>query len=128
MKGFRAGVIYFLMVFAAGFVLGTVRVLALVPRLGERTAELLEIPVMLGVSFLAARWVVRRYAVERGARLTVGLVALALLVAAEVGVVLGLRGETLGAYVAGRDPVAGAAYLVSLLLFAAMPLLVFHRG
>jgi hypothetical protein len=120
-----AGAVYFLLVFAAGFVLGTMRVLLVVPHLGERRAELLEIPVMLVIAFVAARWVVGRWRIDTTpARLVTGGVALALLAAAEIGVVLSVRGETLAAYVAGRDPVAGTAYGLSLLLFSAMPLLV----
>ena len=53
---FKAGVLYFALVFAAGFALGTMRTLWVMPRLGARTAELIEQPVMLGVSILAARW------------------------------------------------------------------------
>ena len=40
---------YFLLVFLAGFGLGVVRTLWVVPALGERWAELIEIPLMLGV-------------------------------------------------------------------------------
>jgi hypothetical protein len=52
-EALKAGVLYFALVFAAGFVLGTVRTLWAVPRLGVRTAELIELPTMLGVSVLA---------------------------------------------------------------------------
>jgi len=38
---FKAGMLYFILVFAAGFVLGTIRTLWVVPRLGVRTAELI---------------------------------------------------------------------------------------
>jgi hypothetical protein len=55
---FKAGGIYFVLVFAVGFVLGTIRTLWAVPRLGVRTAELMEAPIMFGVSILMARWVV----------------------------------------------------------------------
>jgi len=51
---------YFALVFGAGFMLGPMRILCIAPRLGERTAELLEAPVMLAISILTARWVVRR--------------------------------------------------------------------
>ena len=60
MRILKAGVIYFALVFGAGFMLGTVRVLWGVPHVGTRTAELLEAPIMLVVTILAARWVVRR--------------------------------------------------------------------
>src|SRR4029453_12356674 len=55
-----AGALYFALVFGAGFVVGFVRVLWLVPRVGERTAELLEAPLMLAVTIVAARSVVQR--------------------------------------------------------------------
>jgi hypothetical protein len=55
----KAGALYFVLVFAVGFVLGTVRTLWAVPRLGVRTAELMEAPIMFGVSILAARWVAK---------------------------------------------------------------------
>lgn len=121
-----AGVLYFALAFGAGFLLGLIRVLWLVPRLGERTAELLEAPIMLAVVFIAARWVVRRLDIPPlpFARLGVGVVALGLLCAAEVVVVLWLRGLTIEQYLAGRDPVAGTVYLVMLAVFALMPLMV----
>ena len=59
----KAGLLYFVLGFAAGFVLGTIRTLWVVPRLGVRTAELMEACIMLGVSILAARWVVRHVAI-----------------------------------------------------------------
>ncbi len=125
----RAGAIYFCLVFGAGFALGPVRVLWLVPRVGERAAELIEMPVMLGVIVLAARWVARRFVAPCTAPrlLAVGVAALALLLAAEFTLVLGLRGMTVAEYFASRDPVAGAVYLLMLGLFALMPLLVAAR-
>jgi len=116
----RAGLVYFALVFAAGFVLGAIRVPLLEPRFGERAAQLIEMPIMLAVVYLAAGRVVRRgVAGERW--LAVGGVALGLLVAAELLLVVALSEEGLAADLAGRDPVAGAAYLVSLVLFALMP-------
>ncbi len=124
-----AGAVYFLLVFAAGFVLGPVRVLWLAPKVGERAAELLEAPIMLAVIVVAARWTVQRFAMAStvGKPLLVGSIALALLLAAEFSVVLGLRGLRVGGYIAGRDPVAGAVYVLLLGLFAAMPALLCRR-
>ena len=122
------GTLFFAVVFGIGFVLGTVRTLLLVPRFGERWSELAELPLMVAAILLTARWIVRRRGDElRGLdALVVGLVALALLLAFELLVVLRLRGLTVGEYLETRDPVAGAAYCGSLLLFGAAPWL-FHR-
>jgi uncharacterized protein YqgC (DUF456 family) len=118
--------VYFALTFGAGFALGTVRVLWLAPQVGARTAELVETPFMLVVSYFAARWVVRRFRVPpaAAARALVGLIALACLLAVEFTVVLWLRGLTVGEWIASRDPVSGAVYGLSLVLFASMPLLV----
>jgi len=51
----RVCVVYFAVVFAAGFAFGAIRVTWLVPRLGEGAAELLETPLMIMESFLTAR-------------------------------------------------------------------------
>jgi hypothetical protein len=56
----KAGALYFAAVFAAGFVLGTIRTLLIVPRFGVRTAELMEAPIMFVVTILSASWVTRR--------------------------------------------------------------------
>lgn len=118
-----AAVIYFAVVFCAGFILGIVRVLFLVPRLGERVAELIETPFMLAVVYFAARSVVRRDStrVIVGGWALVGVGALVLLLAAEVGLVLGIQGRDVSEYISSRDPVSGSVYLVSLVLYAAMP-------
>lgn len=77
----KAGALYCALVFGAGFVLGTFRVLWMVPRFGERTSELVEAPIKLLVTIFAAQWVVRRLAVSLLLRDPVsGSVYLALLV------------------------------------------------
>jgi hypothetical protein len=124
MRTLKAALVYFALVFAAGFLLGLVRVPLLVPRLGVRFAELLEMPLMLVVMVCSARHVVRRYRpLPWSRRLLVGVVALSLLAAAELLFAALLQGQTPAQYVASRDPVSGAAYLAMLLLFAAMPVL-----
>ena len=125
MCALRAGVLYFALVFGAGFVLGPIRILWLVPRVGQRAAELIEMPIMLAVIVVAARWVVRRTALPAGwrSRAAMGAVAAGLLVLVELTVVLWLQGMTLADYLAKRDPVSATAYYLSVGFFAVLPLL-----
>ncbi|MDP2196203.1 MAG: hypothetical protein Q8J72_09490 [Rhodocyclaceae bacterium] len=117
---------YFSLAFGAGFIMGAIRVPFLVPRLGERSAELIEMPFMLVVIVLAARFITQRFALPAITlvRLSTGLVALALLIAAELMLAVALQDRSLGDYVSSRDPVSGSVYLAMLVLFAAMPLLI----
>jgi hypothetical protein len=126
----KAGSLYFLIVFAAGFVLGTIRTLWVVPILGARTAELIEEPIMFCVSILAARWVVTklRFPIDRGRRLGLGCVALGLMLLVEFTFVLWIRGLTLREYFAARDPISGTAYFLTLAAFAAMPFFVGRKS
>jgi len=123
----RAALTYFGAVFAAGFVLGVIRVGLLVPRLGTRTSELIEMPFMVLACLVAARWIFRRRDLRTSERLTSGGSALALLLAAEFGLAYLLRGQAPMTALLDRDPVSGAAYFAALLLFALMPLLVGRR-
>jgi len=106
MRALKATVVYFAVVFAAGFLFGLVRVPFLVPHLGVRLAELLEMPPMFLLIVFAARFVVRRFGpLPRASRFLVG------------------QGQSPSQYVASRDPVSGSVYVVMLLLFAIMPVL-----
>ena len=126
MRLLKASVSYFALVFAAGFALGVLRKLLLEPLIGARGAEVAEVPVMVGLSILAAWFVVRHYCRGwgRGRRLVVGLIALLLLAACELALVGVVRGQTLERYLATRDVLAFDVYLVGLALFALMPALV----
>lgn len=125
----KAGSLYFAVVFGAGFVLGPIRILWIVPRLGTRVAELLEAPIMLAVTIVAARWIVRRFAVPQtpSSRVGMGCVALVLMLLAEFSLVLWLRDLSIAEYLASRDHVAGTVYYATLGLFAVMPLVVARR-
>ena len=129
MQILKAGALYFAFVFGAGFVLGPIRILWAVPRFGTRMAELIEAPIMLVVTILAARWIVRRFAVppKPSSRLGMGCVGLGLMLVAEFTLVLWLRGLSIGEYLASRDPVSGTVYYVMLGVFCIMPRLVVRR-
>jgi hypothetical protein len=122
--------LYFCIVFAAGFALGTVRVLFLVPVLGERYAELAEMPLMIATSAIAARYLILKYIRDLSfvKACIAGAIALVLLLAVEFTVVLTLRGISISESIASRDPVSGLAYLISLLFYSAAPALFYVRG
>ena len=106
------------LVFGAGFLL-LCRVLWVVPGFGTRRAELLEMPIMLLVTIVVARCVVKRLAVPStlSSRIGMGCIALGLLLIAEFKLVLGLRGLSISQYLASRDPVSGTVYYVMLGVF-----------
>ncbi len=130
MQILKAGVLYFAVVFGAGFMLGPIRILWAAPRLGTRMGELLEAPIMLVITIVAARRIVRKLPVAPTAssRLCMGGIALGLMIIAEFTLVLWLRGLSIKEYLAGRDPVAEAVYYVMLGALAVMPLLVARRS
>lgn len=129
MRVFQAAAIYFALVFGIGFILGLIRVLWVASRVGEQNAELVESPLMLIAVFLAARWMVRHFSVAAVPIncFGIGIVALALLLVAEVAGILWLRGISISEYVQRRDPVSGTVYVVMLAMFALMPWLVARR-
>ena len=94
----NAGLAYFGVVFAAGFGLGVLRVFFVTPRLGETVAVLFELPVILALSWLACRWLITRLDVSPrvAARLTMGGLAFAILMAAEFAISKLLSGAPFG--------------------------------
>lgn len=118
-----AAALYFGIVFGVGFLLGSVRVLFLVPRFGERVAELAEMPLMCVAIFLAAGHVVRKGGASVAPLdwVLVGALSLAFLVTAELLLAVVLAGRGIGEYIASRDPVSGSVYLALWVGFAAMP-------
>jgi hypothetical protein len=118
----RAAAAYWALVFALGFVLGTVRVLWIVPAVGLLAATALELPVMLGASWIASGWLVRRFALAaRGEALTAGALAFAILMAAECALAGVLSGETPGEWLAGLAAPHAALGLAGQAVFALMP-------
>ena len=125
----RASFLYFALVLGAGFLLGSVRVPFIVPHLGERWAELAEMPIMAVIIFVAAGYILRRYpeVQTRGRALMVGFMALALSVSAELALAVVLQSQSLAEFLASRDKVSGSVYLVMLVAFALMPRLRLSR-
>jgi hypothetical protein len=118
--------VYFALVFGAGFLLGPIRVLWLEPRLGPFAATLCETPFLLAAIVLAARSAPRATGVNRGPipMALVGLIALVFQQAADLAVGVLLRGVSVSKMLSHFATPEGAIYAVLLALFAAMPWLV----
>jgi hypothetical protein len=125
----RAGLVYFLLVFGCGFVLGTLRVTLIIPRIGELAAVALEVPILLTLSWLICRRLIRRFDVPAvtGPRLAMGAFAFALLMLAELTLSVLLAGRTPAQHWALYRDLAHQVGLVAQIGFAAMPLLQLHR-
>ena len=126
MQVIEAALVYFALVFGLGFLLGSIRVPFIVPQLGTRNAELLEMPFMLVGIFLAARFIVKQFVLPKTilAYLCVGMLALSLTLLAEFLLVVVLQRGTIRQYFKSRDTVSGSAYILLLILFALMPLMI----
>ena len=122
-KTIRAALVYFAIVLGTGFVLGVFRVPILVPRIGERWAELAEMPIMAAVIFFAAGYILRRFPeiALPGRSLVAGFLALAFSVTAELGLAVALQDKPLAEFLGSRDKVSGSVYIGLLLVFAVMP-------
>lgn len=123
-RAILAGAAYFLVMFACGFVLGTARILVAAPFLGEWGATLVELPVMLTISWVVCGWLVLRFLVAARAtpRVAMGAVAFILLMSAEVLLGTLLFDRTLTEQMLGMSAGAGLAGLLSQIAFAAFPL------
>lgn len=92
----RTAILYGTLVFAVGFILGTIRVLFV--SAGSPTAIYLwvEIPVMLAASYAIAGIVVRRFGVSRRLALKLGIIGWLWLMLLEWGVLPAMIGQSLG--------------------------------
>jgi hypothetical protein len=125
MQNLLAGVTYFGFVFGLGFVLGTLRQLAMQLGAARDLLVWLEIPVMLGFAWWAAGWCIRRFRVapSRGARLIVGGVMWFLLRLGELAVGVGLMRQSLQEHFAALGTSRGLLELMPQVLAASFPLL-----
>lgn len=128
MRALKAGMTYFLLVFAVGWILGPIRVLWVAPRFGPLIGTLLEGVVMLIAMIVAARWAIRRFGMDRSlaATISMGLIAFGLLIPAEIIGVLWIRTLSLREYLGTFLSPAGLVALLLFSLFAAMPTFVFR--
>jgi hypothetical protein len=120
----RAALAYFGIVFACAFSLGIARTLLLAPLVGDLAAVLLEVPLVLTISWIAAGLVLRHWRLNdatTGPRLGVGALAFVFLMLAEIllASALGQDGATWAASLFTPSGMVGFAGQVA---FALIPL------
>jgi len=114
---------YLAPVFAAAFLFGALRVTLLAPQIGPLAAVALEVPLILGLSWLVAGRVLRRWPLAPNEALTMGALAFALLMLAEFALAYALSGQTPPAYAATFLTAPGALGLAGQIGFALIPAL-----
>lgn len=124
MRAAAAGFLYFALVFAAGAVLGVARRFAVEAGLDMLAAVLIELPVMLAVSWWVCRRLVSRLAVpgDVASRLIMGGLAFVLLMAAELALTVFALGGTFASHLAAYRSPAALVGLAGQLAFALIPL------
>jgi hypothetical protein len=120
-----AAFLYFAVIFAAGFGLGAVRVLVTAPRLGELGGVLLELPVILSISWVVCGRSVRGFGLagHPGAALAMGALAFAMLMIAELVLAVALFGRTPAEHYAAYRQPAGLIGLAGQIAFGLTPAL-----
>lgn len=94
-RALRAGVVYFLAVFAAGFVLGVLRTLLVAPRVGVLAAVAIELPIVLAVAWWVSARLQRRSSATLPEAGLMGGTAFVLLMLAEASLSIALFGRTI---------------------------------
>jgi hypothetical protein len=116
-------------VFAVGFALGTIRVILLVPRLGEMAAVLIELPIMLIASWFVASWIMRRFEIAAlPPAALMGLVAFSILILLEIALERFAFGGSIRSFAGKISHGPGLAGFLGQILFGLMPIIaVFAR-
>jgi hypothetical protein len=128
-RSLLAGTVYFLIVFAAAFVLGIARVMFVVPAVGEVWATLLELPFTLGISWIVSGWIIRFMgASSLGLAIGMGASAFVLLMGAEAAGAVLLFGRSLADHISSYATTAGGWGLAGQAAFGVFPVVQYLRA
>jgi hypothetical protein len=121
-RAIEAGALYAITVFLIGFILGSMRILLVAPRLGETIAVIVEVPFILTASWFVCGWCVHRLSVRRTVppRSLMGFVAFLVLMSAEVAMGV-MFGRSLVDQLATWGSRPGAIGLAAQVIFATFP-------
>ena len=115
--------------YVAGWTLGAIREMAMVPRVGRTASTAAEGALMATASYFAARRAVQRLGeTGNGRRAAVGLTALAVLIPLELAGAKLFRGMSIQQYLASQRSPSGAIFAALLVWFATAPLAVKLEG
>jgi hypothetical protein len=119
------GTAYFASVFAAGIILGAIRVMLVVPAIGDLAGVLLELPFLLGWSWIVCGWLLRRMArpVGLSERAVMGATGFMILMTAEVGLSILAEDRSLTTWFSQYRDTSALAGLFGQVAFALIPLL-----
>jgi hypothetical protein len=125
-RALTAATAYFLILFTLGFALGIVRVLLLIPRIGEFAATLAEVPVMLSAAYFICGSTIRRWQVARAPSLRWAMVGWFLILLFLFEALLGamLFGQTVDEMGAALATPAGILGLTAQVIAALLPMIV----
>jgi hypothetical protein len=115
------GSLYFVAVFATGFVLGVLRTLVVLPVVGPLWAVLIELPVILGIAWLVCTRILQRRPLSQPAAVGMGAVAFSLLMVGEAGISIVLARHSLVEHLALYAQLPHQLGLAGQLAFAALP-------
>jgi hypothetical protein len=119
----KAAVAYFLVVFAPAFLMGTLRVLWIAPAIGELGAVIAELPVILLISWMACKFVVRHFSIAACLRdrIAMGGMAFLLLMATELTISVVFFNQTASDYFGQFHNPVSLLGLMGQVAFAAVP-------
>jgi hypothetical protein len=117
-------ILYFAIVFAFAFAMGIARTLWAAPRLGSAAAVLLEIPILLAISWIVAQRLLRYKDVALPQRAMAGAIALTLTLLSEAAFASFVRGQSVSAWAAMVMTPLGLVGLAGQAIFGAMPMFI----
>ncbi|MFN8299588.1 MAG: hypothetical protein U0T75_10810 [Chitinophagales bacterium] len=121
----KFSLLYAFGIFALGFVLGTIRTLVLVPRIGALAGVLIEIPIMLACAYFYSRWLIERQKVNAtfGTLLSGGLLAFVILMCLEYSLGVFVFKQSPASFFSNMKTLPGALGLAAQVIFGFVPVI-----
>jgi|JI8StandDraft_1071087.scaffolds.fasta_scaffold132459_2 hypothetical protein len=120
---FLVSFLYFLIIFLVGFIFGTIRTLFVTPNIGALFAVLLEVPFLLGISWILSLKIIQKFPFPNTlfSLLQIGGVSFLFLILTEVYFSLCLFGLTWPDYISNLTTPAGIVGFLAQVVFGLIP-------